>query len=182
VFLLAGLALAVVARGQPGAAPPPTAMPHKSDWEEKQEAGSWVENEPALPPYPKATDLVEFEVSASATFRFFIDRASLSVGQDGVVRYTLVARSPSGVQNVSFEGIRCQGGYVRTYAIGRSDGTWSPRLKAQWTEIQAKTIQRWHQALRREYFCPQDAIIFDAAEGIDALERGGHPRRAFSGR
>jgi hypothetical protein len=173
--------LAALAWGSPPSAGLAWSQP-KSDWEEEQDKLDWKEGETALPAFPQAADLIEFEVSASTTFRFFIDRASLGVGKDGVVRYTLVARSAHGAETISFEGIRCRGGLFRIYAAGRRDGTWSPRLKSEWSEIQPKTIQRWHQVLRREYFCPQDAIIFDAAEGIDALQRGGHPRKAFSER
>lgn len=150
----------------------------KSDWELSDDARNWKEIETPLPAYPKTGDLIEFQVSALATFKFFIDATSVTVGKDGVVRYTLVARSPNGVDNVTFEGIRCKGGIYRIYAGARSDGTWVPRTGAAWQEIQPKSIQRWHQVLRREYFCPQDAIISDAEEGVDALKRGGHPRRA----
>lgn len=149
----------------------------KSDWEDREAERNWTEGAFEYPPAPKAVDLIEFQVSALASFRFFVDAASIRVGSDGVVRYTLVARSPNGVDNVSFEGIRCRGGRVKVYAGIRGDGTWNERPGAAWQEIQAKSIQRWHQALRREYFCPQDAIIADAAEGIDALKRGGHPRK-----
>lgn len=150
----------------------------KSDWELQNEERNFQEEAFAYPPAPKAEDLVEFAVSAQATFRFFVDVRSVSVGRDGVVRYTLVARSPNGVDNVSFEGIRCKAGAVKVYAGLRREGTWAPRPNAAWQEIQPKTIQRWHQVLRREYFCPQDAIISDSAEGVDALRRGGHPRKA----
>ncbi len=157
--------------------PAPASAQHKSDWEEREEARNWKEIEVPLPAYPKAADLIEFEVSALATFKFFIDARSINVGKDGVVRYTLVARSPNGVDNVTFEGMRCNGARYRVYAGARNDGTWVKRPTAEWREIEPKSIQRWHQVLRRSYFCPQDAIIFDAEEGIDALKRGGHPRR-----
>ena len=119
-------------------------------------------------------------VAATSEFRFFIDPASLSVGSDGVVRYVLVARSPAGVDNVSFEGMRCTSAEVRTYALGR-DGAWTAKPGA-WRTIEPRSVQRWHNALYREYFCPQKAPIGSAREGIDALRRGGHPfARGFSG-
>jgi len=146
----------------------------KSDWELAEEERGWREGDFALPQYPKAADLVEFNVSAATDFRFFIDRTSLSVGNDGVVRYTLVARSASGVENVSYEGIRCKSGIVRAYAFGQGSGRWSARGTA-WRQIDPKGAQRWQFALWREYFCPHAIAIQDAAEGIDALLRGGHP-------
>ncbi len=147
----------------------------KSDWELEQERRSWREREVQLPAYPKAENLVEFAVSAATDFRFFVDRASISVGQDGVVRYTLVARSSSGAENVSYEGIRCKAGTYRVYAYGnKSEAAWSQR-ESDWRPIEQRTFHRQHHALWREYFCPHRVPITDVAEGLDALARGGHP-------
>jgi hypothetical protein len=153
----------------------------KSDWERKHEERlPPAEEAVALPAYPKAGELIEFFVAATSEFRFFVDAASVSVGPDGVVRYVLVARSATGVQNVSFEGMRCATGEVRTYALGR-DGDWTGK-PGEWRAIQPRSVQRWHNALYREYFCPQKEPIRSAREGVDALRRGGHPMsRGFSG-
>jgi hypothetical protein len=146
----------------------------KSDWEIEVERRGWKEGEYTLPAPPKAEDLMEFYVSATTDFRFFVDRQSLSVGKDGVVRFTLLARSPSGSENVTYEGIRCSEGNYRVYAYGRAGGGWNER-DSDWRPIEVKTTQRWHSALWREYFCPHKVPIFDPAEGVDALRRGGHP-------
>jgi len=134
-----------------------------------------------MPPYPRAEDLVEFIVSSANTFRFFIDGANLTPGKDGVVRYTLVARSSSGAESVSFEGMRCKAGTYKVYAHGRAqDRSWAPNRMAEWQEVQPKRVNRQHQALRREYLCPQGMAIYDRAEGVDALRRGGHPNAGDS--
>ena len=147
----------------------------KTDWEEKQEARDWKEIELKLPALPKADALIEFFVSSATSFKFFVDPLSLSVGADGVVRYTLVARSPSGAENVSYEGIRCGGaGLYRVYAFGNG-GAWSKSTLAEWRQIEPREVQRWRNELRGRYFCPHGAPIFTAAEGLDALRRGGHP-------
>ena len=149
---------------------------HKSDWEEEQERLNWTEADVRLPPYPKGEGLIEFSVSMGASFRFFIDPASLSSGPDGVVRYTLVARSPSGFANVSYEGIRCAAKTYRVYARG-SDGLWATR-HSEWREIEPKSIQRWHNELYSQYLCPRRRPIENAAEGVNALREGGHPALA----
>ena len=146
----------------------------KSDWEVEAERRGWKEGDYKLPEQPKSQDLIEFYVSATTDFRFFVDPQSLSVGKDGVVRYTLLARSPSGAENITYEGIRCSAGSLRVYAYGRAGGSWAER-DSDWRPIEAKTTQRSHHALWREYFCPHRVPIFDVAEGIDALRRGGHP-------
>ena len=146
----------------------------KSDHEVEVERREWKESEYKLPPPPKPQDLVEFYVSAGTDFRFFIDQKSLSVGKDGVVRFTLLARSTTGAETVSHEGIRCSQGSYRVYAYGRQGTGWTER-ESDWRPLEVKTTQRWRNALLREYFCPMRTPIFDPAEGIDALRRGGHP-------
>ena len=144
----------------------------KSDWEEKHESQLPPPEEAlALPAYPREPQLIEFFVAATSEFRFFVDAASVSVGDDGIVRYTLVARSSAGAQNVSFEGMRCATQEVRLYAVGR-DGGWVQR-PGQWRPIEARSVQRWHNALYREYFCPNKQPLLSRQEGINSLRRGG---------
>ncbi len=145
----------------------------KSDWEIEQELRNFKEGEIKPPAYPKMENLIEFFVSGATSFSFFIDPASLAPGTDGVVRYTLVARSPTGVANVSYEGIRCVTNSYRSYAFG-NDGRWTIS-ESDWRDIEPRTVQRWHLELRSRYFCPGRVPIYTAAEGVDALRRGGHP-------
>jgi hypothetical protein len=152
---------------------PPGGSRFKSDWEQEQEKRNPSESEVALPALPKEENLVEFYVSNASTFRFFIDAPSLSVSADRIVRYTLVARSASGVANISYEGMRCPESVYRIYAYGQ-DGRWIRRESA-WQEILPKPTQRWHGELRTRFFCPSRGTILSAAEGLDALRRGGHP-------
>lgn len=140
------------------------------DYEEEE---PWKESAMSLPAPPRDENLVEFYVSATTTNRFFIDVPSVSVGPDRVVRYTLVVRSRGGATNVSYEGIRCDTKQKKVYAFGRADGSWSPLREPQWTDIGGSVMNRQHAALQSEYFCPGGAAIFNAAEGISALKRGG---------
>ncbi len=133
-----------------------------------------------LPAYPRPENLLPFFVSAATNFEFFIDGASLSVGEDGVVRYVLVARSAQGAESISFEGIRCSTSQVRLYATGTGGGGWV-RSAGPWRDIATRFVQRWHNALRDEYFCPLGNPIHSAAEGVAALKRGVHPSRAPAG-
>ncbi|PMX30986.1 hypothetical protein C1Y20_34005, partial [Pseudomonas sp. FW301-21B01] len=49
--------------------------------------GTWVENKvDTLPPLPQDSNLLPFEVSGNTPLQFSIDKNSLSVGTDGVVR------------------------------------------------------------------------------------------------
>lgn len=142
-----------------------------SDYEELV----WEELQPQLPPAPKASALLPFFVSATTDNRFFVDGDSISVGSDGVVRYTLVVLSPGGARNVSYEGIRCESGERRLYAFGRNDGSWSKARGNAWTRIKDSSLNRQHAALYNEYFCPIGTIVNDADEARMALRAGGHP-------
>lgn len=143
-----------------------------SEWEKEQERRNWKEGDVKLPAYPGSEGLIEFEVSG--TFRFFIDPASIAVGPDGVVRYTLVARSPAGYANITYEGIRCSTLSYKVFAHG-NDGKWTER-DADWRRIEPKTMNDSHYQLRTNYFCPDRRPIDSVAEGIDALRNRGHPR------
>jgi hypothetical protein len=123
-----------------------------------------------LPAYPKEDDLLGFFVSAANDFKFFVDGKSITV--DGsIIRFTVVARSPEGVSNVSYEAIRCSSNEYRIYAVGHADKTWAKRT-TPWREIRRKSVQRWRDALRSDYFCPAGLPILSVEEGIDALQRG----------
>ena len=128
-----------------------------------------------LPTYPQDADLVEFSVGPAGSHRYFIDAKTLAVGADGVVRYALVVKSAGGAASASYEGIRCSEKTYRIYATG-AGGQWTSRPTA-WRPIEPRSIQRWHNALWREYFCPLGNPIHSAAEGVDALRRGDHASR-----
>ena len=149
---------------------------HKSDWEEKyeerlREQRLQEEGIKMLPAFPKKENLIEFDMGPRTDFRFFVDPASLTVS-DGVVRYTVVARSPSGVENVAYEALRCDIRQYRMYATGRSDGTWMPRL-TPWREY-PRSSTAWQSRLAREYFCQSNReSVATSKEAIDALRQGG---------
>ena len=153
-------------------------VPEKSEWEKQQELRDWKEGELKLPAYPGDKGLIELRVQGTNSFRFFIDPASLAVGPDGVVRYTLVARSPSGFANVSYEGIRCFTREYKTFAFG-NDGRWAAR-ETEWRRIESKGTNSWHYELRVNYFCPDTRPIGSAAEGVNALRSGGHPEASIT--
>ncbi len=141
----------------------------------ERERPDWKEGELKLPPYPKPGNLLEFEVRANRSFRFFVDAESIFPGSDGVVRYTLVVRSGSGAQNVSFDGLRCTAGSHRVYATGRpAEQAWSPVQDGQWKALALGAPGRQHLVLMRNFFCPAGLAITAPEEGVEALRRGGH--------
>lgn len=135
------------------------------------------ELEVALPAFPdKTSSWLRFETTAVTKNRFFIDRDSLSIGEDGVIRYALIIQSPSGVKNVSFEGMRCNSAEIKQYAWGGPDGQWSPARNPQWQVIRADRMNGQHVTLMEQYFCTTDAVIRKASDIVRLLEKGGVSR------
>jgi hypothetical protein len=133
----------------------------------------WVELSAQLPAYPKAENLVRFNVSSATRNRYFIDAASISVGEDKVVRYTAVIEAAGGAKNVSFEGMRCETGERRLYAYGQPEGSWSKARNAGWERIKSRSLLSYHKALYEDHFCPGGINVRDAAMAVRSLQRGG---------
>ncbi|MES2831372.1 MAG: CNP1-like family protein [Pseudomonadota bacterium] len=132
---------------------------------------TWQEASIRLPAMPKDIDLLQFADSAASTHRFAIDAKSLTLDQDGVVRYTLVGVSPSGARNISYEGIRCQTYERKIYASGRSDGTWSAARNGQWMPIRGIGMNRQQASLAQDYFCDNTTVAGKVGDMLNRLQR-----------
>jgi hypothetical protein len=130
------------------------------------------ELELVLPAAPKNENLVEFYVSAATTNHFFVDAATLLVGGDGIVRYTLVVRTAGGATNTTFEGMRCSTGEYRVFASARADGAWTKARSETWRPIENKPVNRHHAALSGDFFCPDGIAIGSADEARARLRLG----------
>jgi len=132
----------------------------------------WKEGSHALPPYPKEGDLVEFQVDTPGKgLRYYVDGEHLSVGEDNVVRYTLVIKSRTGASNVSFEGMRCNHWDFKTYAFGGGRGKLSPLENPDWEPIRTGGQYRHHMDLHEFYFCkPLQYIPFARDEILRRMQ------------
>jgi len=147
----------------------PQSNPGLSD-DDFDDGKSWQEVKTEIPPAPKAANLVSFYVGPTATMNFFIDMNSISVGSDGVVRYTLVSKSQGGAENISYEGIRCQTYENKLYAFGQKDGSWSRARLSGWKQISELSGNRQHAALAKDYLC-QDGTVAGKVEDIRSRVR-----------
>ena len=116
---------------------------------------NWTENKvDTIPPLPQDANLVPFTVSQNTPLSFFIDKKSLSVGDDGVIRYTVVVQSPAGARNVNYEGIRCDNFNWRLYASINEDQTgWDRAVERDFARIETGELNSYHSALYQDYFC-----------------------------
>jgi hypothetical protein len=131
------------------------------------EAPKWQEAEIAIPPFPNRDDLLKVEVDrVDMPFGFYIDPGSLSVGKDGVSRYTVLIESSSGARNVMYEGIRCSTHEYRTYAYGTYDDKFSKALSSNWKRITGSGAMAHRYNLRRYYLCDDYSRPFSASESL----------------
>jgi hypothetical protein len=116
---------------------------------------NWTENKvDTLPPLPNQADLLPFEVSQNTPLGFFIDAKSVSVGSDGVVRYTVVVTSPSGARNVNYEGIHCDNYTWRLYAgLNEDHDGWDRTVANDWTRIENGDLNAYRASLYQDFFC-----------------------------
>jgi hypothetical protein len=148
-----------------------------SDYEYENEK-PWVEIQGQMPSYPKSENLLEFDAGPASNNLHYVDSSSVSVGEDGVVRYSLVVKSPAGAMNVTYEGIRCQTNERKVYAYGRANNeTWAPATMGKWVDLENIKQNYAQRALYRYFFCPFGiGMVKDADEAVQALKAGGHPK------
>jgi len=132
----------------------------------------WKEVESRLPPYPRTEDLVLFEGGGASQHRFYIDAKSLSKGEDGVVRYTLLVRTAGGATNVTFEGMRCETREQKYYALGRANGNWVRARISQWRRLEPQSINRHHDVLYADVFCIGKMPVATTREVLQRLKFG----------
>ncbi len=156
----------------------PLAFAQWKDWDYEldQEKKSWAELQTQLPQYPKPENLLKFEAGANTANAFFVDAASVSVGDDGVVRYTLMVKTGGGATNVSFEGIRCDTQELKVYAFGRPSSEWSRARDTSWRRIEFRDINNHHLTLFREHFCPTRKTIAPVKQILQTLKYGSSQR------
>jgi hypothetical protein len=132
---------------------------------------NWTENKvDALPALPQDANLVPFDVSGNTPLTFAIDAKSLSVGDDGVVRYTVVVTSPSGAHNVNYEGIRCDSYEWRQYAALNADHDgWDKTVATPFARIEDSALNGYQASLYQDYFCESRSPAGSAQKILDNM-------------
>ena len=138
-----------------------------------EEVETFNEQQVTFPTAPKERDLLPFDPEHRTSMKFYVDAASISVGADAVVRYTLVVTGDGETRNVMYEGLRCKTGEKKTYGFGQRDDTWSKARDPQWESIRYDVPRL---TLARNFLCPLKGPIQTAKEGVEALRNGIHPQ------
>lgn len=133
---------------------------------------NWVENKvDELPPLPQQANLLPFDVSQNTPLKFFLDSKSVSVGSDGVVRYTVVITSPTGARNVNYEGIRCDTYEWRLYAgLDADHNAWDRTVANAFTRIENGELNAYHASLYQDYFCANKIPLANAKRIVENVQ------------
>ena len=131
----------------------------------------WQEAPVPAPPAFSLDRLLQFEVNPNSSLVYAIDPQTLSISPaDRVVRYVLVATSPSGVRNVFYEGIRCSAAQVKTYAR-HADGRWIVAADPPWQDM-ANRPSRHALQLARQGACDNSGTPSSVGDIVRALRTG----------
>lgn len=136
-----------------------------------KEPDSWKESVTVLPPLPKAENLRPIDArQASEKFEYLIDRASIVRGADDVMRYTIVLRSASGLENVFHEGLRCATNTVRNLGYAGSNGRFRPATSEVWLPLATFGARGYQYYLESKIMCGKAGFARDADEAVKALD------------
>ncbi len=113
----------------------------------------WQEQAATLPPFPANQDLLAIEMTGPTNVTANLDRSTLQVGDDGVVRAVYVITSSGGVRNTFFDGFRCATRQYKTYAYSVGTAEWTRATNTAWKDIQRRSINAVRDTLHEDYFC-----------------------------
>ncbi|MCC2676573.1 MAG: hypothetical protein K0R58_3520 [Ramlibacter sp.] len=129
----------------------------------------WKEVEVPPPPALRTQGLIPIEMPGGISLRYAVDPASVTVGADSVVRYVIVASSPSGAVNALYEGVRCNTAEVKVYARHNPDSGWVPMPKAEWQPLHNRPNSRHSLVVARTGACVGQGPSGSASEIVRAL-------------
>lgn len=130
----------------------------------------WQETEVPAPPRFDPRQVVSVDMPPYVSMKFGVDPATLTVTPDGIVRYVMVAISPSGVVTAFFEGIRCATGEVKVYARANDSAAWTLVKNPEWRGLNDKHPSKHALALARQGVCEGNATAGSTADILRKLK------------
>jgi hypothetical protein len=124
----------------------------------------WQETEVPAPPRFDPKQRVAIDMPPYVSMEFGIDPATLAITPDGIVRYVMLAVSPSGTVNAFYEGIRCATGEVKAYARANASGVWTLVKDPEWRGLNDRQPSKHALALARQGACEGNTSASSAAE------------------
>ncbi|MGE0097060.1 MAG: CNP1-like family protein [Hydrogenophaga sp.] len=143
-----------------------------------EEDPPWQEKATAAPKSFDVAKLQHFTVTPDSSLVYGIDPATLTVGEDWVVRYVMVARSSSGAINAFYEGIRCQTAEVKTYARWDNNrSAWHTATSGEWKALAASGPTRPATVLAMEGLCNGRSVNGNPRKMLATLKTGTYLHR-----
>ena len=105
----------------------------------------WKEVEVPPPPALRKEGLVPLDMGSSV-LRWGVDPASITIANDRVVRYVVVAQGQGGAVNALYEGLRCSTGEVKVYARYSGD-KWVSATGSEWKPLDNNNAATRHSLL-----------------------------------
>ncbi len=127
----------------------------------------WKESQTPAPPAFDVKRLIPIEMPKYVSLKFGVDPQTLAITTDGIVRYVVVAISPTGSISAMYEGIRCSKGEVKTYARSSAGAKWSVLADPQWQSLD-NLPSKHALALARQGLCEGRSV---AAASLPELIR-----------
>ena len=142
--------------------------PSHKDYEGTREYAPdfWREEAIDFPKAPQKENLLPFTVPGSP-YEHLIDRASITLGRDGVMRFVIVMRSGT-ARNVLFESLRCESRVYRTLAYGSASGQFRPRRVSRWRPI-GTNFGDYRVILWERFLCDEAGNLRSVKEVIAQL-------------
>ena len=133
----------------------------------------WRESVVDLPVLAAKSSFNAYQTRSQTGFKFYVDVSSIKFGRDGVVRMSLLAVSPKGSENITYEGFRCETGEYKLYASRWAfDAAWVPAKRAKWKAINSKTPNSYRSDLLEHYICYGALNVLDEKDLKMLLKKG----------
>ena len=133
----------------------------------------WREVDIPAPPTFNKDRLIPVAMPPYVTLRFGVDPATLTITDDGVIRYVMVAQGAgvSGTLSAMYEGIRCAAGEFKTYARFSASGQWTSVSNPPWRPLADNNTSKHALALARQGACDgRAAVARSVQEIVNALK------------
>ena len=158
ILLVVVLAIAQNVMAQPGSEREASERRFLSDPEEKWSESGQIK----YPEVPREANLVRLDSELiQGRYDYFIDRASVTMGSDQVLRYTVVIEPPNGARNVFYEGIRCATSEFKTYAYATGTGKFRSLAAQVWRKLESTGPYDYRRLLAERYVCDSGGWALD---------------------
>ncbi len=130
----------------------------------------WKETAVPAPPKFDPKRRIAIDMPRYVSMEFGVDPATLTITPDGIVRYVVIAVSPSGGVTAFYEGIRCATGEVKSYARANSDGAWTLVREPEWRGLNDRQPSKHALALAQQGACEGGSSARSAADIVRKIK------------